>query len=379
MIEFIDVSKQFNRKGVTTDALKNVSLKVEPGEIFGIVGFSGAGKSTLIRMVNRLESPTTGDVKIAGQSLEKSNTKEIRTIKRDIGMIFQHFNLLDSKTVYKNVAMPLILQGVDKGEIDRRVTVLAACGGKDSEKVKVGISGTDTSTWDFIAEKAKEEGIEIEVISFNDYVQPNIALAEGEIDINAFQTVAYFDEFIKERDLDLVPIGTTVLAPMGIYSNKIESLDELEEGDTVALPNDVSNQGRALMLLEQAGILKLVDNYNGLDSIEEAVVENPKNIKLQPLAPAQIPRSLDDVDAAIINNGIARDAGFNIQTDSIFLEDDTATPYVNIIATKQENKDNETYNRIVELYQDEDTSEFIIEHHKGASIPTKLPLSEIGW
>lgn len=148
--------------------------------------------------------------------------------------------------------------------------VLAACGGKDSEKVKVGISGTDTSTWDFIAEKAKEEGIEIEVISFNDYVQPNIALAEGEIDINAFQTVAYFDEFIKERDLDLVPIGTTVLAPMGIYSNKIESLDELEEGDTVALPNDVSNQGRALMLLEQAGILKLVDNYNGLDSIEES-------------------------------------------------------------------------------------------------------------
>ncbi|CAD2073773.1 methionine import ATP-binding protein MetN [Phocicoccus schoeneichii] len=124
MIEFIDVSKQFNRKGVTTDALKNVSLKVEPGEIFGIVGFSGAGKSTLIRMVNRLESPTTGDVKIAGQSLEKSNTKEIRTIKRDIGMIFQHFNLLDSKTVYKNVAMPLILQGVDKGEIDRRVTEL---------------------------------------------------------------------------------------------------------------------------------------------------------------------------------------------------------------------------------------------------------------
>lgn len=85
------------------------------------------------------------------------------------------------------------------------------------------------------------------------------------------------------------------------------------------------------------------------------------------------------MDAGIINNGIARDAGFNIQTDSIFLEDDTATPYVNIIATKQENKDNETYNRIVELYQDEDTSEFIIEHHKGASIPTKLPLSEIGW
>lgn len=259
------------------------------------------------------------------------------------------------------------------------VVFLAACGGGDKEKVRVGISGTDTSTWDFIAEKAKEEDIEIEIISFNDYVQPNTALAEGEIDINAFQTVAYFDEFIKERDLDLVPIGTTYLAPMGVYSNKIDSLDDLKEGDTIAVPNDVSNQGRALMLLEKAGVIKLVDNYDGLGSIEEAVVENPKNIKLHPVAPAQIPRSLDDVAAGVINNGIARDAGLDIREESIFLEDETATEYVNIIATRAEDKDNETYKKLVDLAQDEETSDFIEEQYDGALIPTHLPLSDIGW
>lgn len=124
MIEFIDVSKQFQRKGITTDALKNVSLKISSGEIFGIVGFSGAGKSTLLRTVNYLEAPTTGKVIVNNQNLLEANTKEIRTIKRDIGMIFQHFNLLDSKTVFKNVAMPLILQGVKKEEIETRVTEL---------------------------------------------------------------------------------------------------------------------------------------------------------------------------------------------------------------------------------------------------------------
>ena len=257
------------------------------------------------------------------------------------------------------------------------IVVLSAC--SNNEKVKIGVSGTDTTVWDFVAEKAKKEGIDIEIVSFNDYVQPNTALADGDIDANAFQTVAYFDEFIKERDLDLVPIATTNLAPMGIYSNKIKDLSELKEGDTVAVPNDVSNQGRALMLLEEAGVIKLVDNYNGLDSIEDAVVENKKNIVFKEVAPAQIPRTLDDVAAGAINNGIARDAGFDIQNDSIFLEDDTATPYVNIIAVRAEDKDNETLNRIAELYQEDDTKQLILDTYGGALIPTFIPLEDIGW
>lgn|SRR5690625_1144197 len=257
--------------------------------------------------------------------------------------------------------------------------VLAACGGDGEETVKVGISGTDTSTWDFVAEKAAEEGINIEIISFNDYVQPNTALADGELDINSFQTVAYFDEFIEERDLDLAPIATTYLAPMGLYSDSLADPEEIPDGGKIALPNDVSNQGRALMLLEDAGLITLVDNYDGLGSISDSVVENPKNLELVETAPAQIPRALGDVDAGVINNGIARDAGYNPVEDSVYHEDETATDYVNIIASRSEDTDNETLQRVAELFQEEDTKQFIEEEHEGSLIPAFLPLEEIGW
>ncbi|WP_099363836.1 MetQ/NlpA family ABC transporter substrate-binding protein [Fredinandcohnia onubensis] len=252
---------------------------------------------------------------------------------------------------------------------------------KDSETkhVKIGITGTDTRTWDFVSEKAAKEGIEIELVSFSDYVLPNNALADGELDANSFQTVAYFDQFIVEHNLDLVPIATTYLAPMAIYSDNLKDVNEIKDGAKIALPNDVSNQGRALLLLQEAGLLKLVDDYDGLGTIEEAVIENPKNIELIPTAPAQIPRALPDVDAGIINNGFARDAGLNPVNDSIFHESETAIDYLNIIAVNKEDKDNETYKRIAELFQEEDTAEFINKEYGGALIPTFVPLENIGW
>jgi len=263
------------------------------------------------------------------------------------------------------------------------IAITAACSGdtsgEETKKVKIGISGTDTQTWDYVSEKAAKEGIDIEIVSFSDYVQPNTALADGELDANSFQTVAYFDEFIKEHDLDLVPIATTYLAPMAIYSNNYKDVKDIPEGAKIALPNDVSNQGRALVLLQEAGFIKLVDNYDGLGSIEESVVENPKNIELIPTAPAQIPRALADVDAGVINNGFARDAGLNPLNDSIFHEDETAYDYLNIIAVNEEDKDDETLNRIAELFQEEDTAEFVEKEYGGTLIPTFVPLDKIGW
>ncbi|MEH7381129.1 MetQ/NlpA family ABC transporter substrate-binding protein [Bacillus sp. JJ1533] len=266
------------------------------------------------------------------------------------------------------------------------VAFTAACSsnsasGKESETkhVKIGITGTDTRTWDYVAEKAAKEGIEIELVSFSDYVLPNTALADGELDANSFQTVAYFDQFIEEHNLDLVPIATTYLAPMAIYSDNLKDVKEIKDGAKIALPNDVSNQGRALLLLQEAGLLKLVDNYDGLGSIEEAVVENPKNIELIPTAPAQIPRALPDVDAGVINNGFARDAGLNPINGSIFHESETAIDYLNIIAVNKEDKDDKTLNRIAELFQEEDTADFINEEHGGTLIPTFVPLENIGW
>ncbi|WP_394139788.1 MetQ/NlpA family ABC transporter substrate-binding protein [Cytobacillus oceanisediminis] len=254
----------------------------------------------------------------------------------------------------------------------------ASGGEEETKKIKLGVSGSDTRIWDFISEKAEKEGIEIEVVTFSDYVQPNVALAEGDLEANAFQTVAYFDTFIEEHNMDLSPIATTVLAPMGLYSEKVKSPEEIPEGGKIAIPNDASNGGRALLLLEEAGLIKLSEDYDGNLDLNK-IIENPKNIELVEMVSAQTPRALPDVAASIINNGIAVDAGFNPTKDSIYLESETATPYVNIIAVRTEDKDNETLKRIAELYQEDDVADFINEEYKGSMIPTFIPLSDIGW
>lgn len=250
--------------------------------------------------------------------------------------------------------------------------------GKESTTVKLGVSGTDTRIWDFVAKKAEKEGINIEIVSFSDYVAPNTALAEGEIDVNAFQTVAYFDVFIKEHKLDLVPIATTVLAPMGIYSEKYKDVKDIPDGAKIALPNDASNQGRALSLLQEAGLIELPKDFDPNGDLTQ-IKDNPKNIEFVPVVPAQTPRALPDVAASVINNGIAGDAGLSPLEDAIFVESETATPYLNIIAVQAKDKDNKTYKRIAELYQSEDTAEFIEKEYKGNMIPTFVPLSNIGW
>lgn len=254
--------------------------------------------------------------------------------------------------------------------------LVTACSKGDT--IQVGISGPDSAVWEQIKEQLKDEGVELEIVHFSDYVQPNIALGEGEIDLNAFQTVSYFDAFIEEHNLDLVPIATTYLAPMGIYSDKYESIDELPDGAVIALANEATNMGRGLLLLQEAGLLTLEEDFDGIGSVE-SIVDNPKNIKLEPIVAGQTPRVLPDVDASIINNGIAVDAGLYPLEDAIFHEDETAIPYLNIIAVQEKDKDNETLQRIVELYQTEEIKELIIEESKGNRIPTFVPLSEIGY
>lgn len=248
---------------------------------------------------------------------------------------------------------------------------------KDETKVKIGVSGSDNRIWDFVAKKAKKEDIDIEIVRFSDYVQPNLALEEGELDANAFQTISYFNEFKKEHDLDLTPIGTTVIAPLGLYSEKYKSVDDIPDGAKIAVPNEATNMGRAFLLLQEAGLIELPEDFDGNGSLDK-IKKNPKNIEIVPVVAGQTPRVLPDVAASIVNNGIAVDAGFNPVKDSIFHEDDTATPYINIIAARTEDKDNKTLKKIVELYQEEDTADFIEKEYNGSTIPTFVPLSKIG-
>ncbi|EDL65484.1 MetQ/NlpA family ABC transporter substrate-binding protein [Bacillus sp. SG-1] len=257
----------------------------------------------------------------------------------------------------------------------------AACSnstsGEETVKVKVGVSGSDNRIWDYVSEKAEKEGIEVEIVRFSDYVQPNIALAEGELDANAFQTISYFNAFKKEHDLDLAPIATTVIAPMGIYSEKYESVEDIPEGGKIAVPNEATNMGRALLLLQEAGLITLPEEFDGNGAVEK-IVSNPKNLEIVPVVAGQTPRVLPDVAASIINNGIAVDAGFTPTKDAIFHESETATPYINIIAVRSEDKNNETLKKLAEIYQEDDVKEFIEKEYKGNVIPTFVPLSHIG-
>ncbi|MDO4873208.1 MAG: MetQ/NlpA family ABC transporter substrate-binding protein [Carnobacterium sp.] len=250
---------------------------------------------------------------------------------------------------------------------------------KEVKQVKLGVNAGNQEVWnDVIARLKEKEGIAVELVEFTDYVQPNQALENGDVDLNAFQTIIYLERFNKEQGTHIKPIGYTVIAPMGVYSKKIKNVSELKDGDTIAIPEDTSNNSRALRLLHAAGVIKLKDPNNTL-ATKDDIVENPKNIQIKELPAGQTARALDDVAASLINNGFAVEAGFQPTKDAIFIEEitDSSKPYYNVIAVKEGNENNEVYKKVVEYYQTEQTAKKIEEVTKGASVPvwTKAKLN----
>lgn len=237
--------------------------------------------------------------------------------------------------------------------------------------IKLGITGEDHKIWDALKDDLKKDNIELKIVSFSDYVRPNEALNDGDIDANSFQTIAYFDKFKKDHNLNIVSLGNTVLAPMGIYSNSIKKLKDLKNGAKIAIPNDPTNSGRALILLQDAGVIKLKDGVGLLPTVKD-ITENTKNVQIVQLVATQIPRSLKDVDAAAINSGVAVDAGFNPLKDSIYIES-TKKPsvknYFNIIAVRSKDKNNKALKKLVEVYQTEKVKKLLKDLYKGAQVP----------
>jgi D-methionine transport system substrate-binding protein len=260
------------------------------------------------------------------------------------------------------------------------LSILAACGkSANDDVVIIGVTGADGEQWNVLKELAKEEGITIELKEFADYTLPNNALANGDIDLNSFQHIAFLSQFAKENNVDIVPIGSTVIAPLGIYSDKLDDISDIKEGDKIAVPDDPSNLGRALRLLETAGLIKLKEG-TGLFGDTTSIEENPKNLEIIPMVAQQTPRVLQDVAASLINNGIAGQAGFNPIEDPIFLEDgdsENALPYVNVFAARAEDAQNETYLKIIELYQSEQVKKAIEEETKGGSILLNIPQDQL--
>ncbi|MGX7091853.1 MetQ/NlpA family ABC transporter substrate-binding protein [Hutsoniella sourekii] len=243
----------------------------------------------------------------------------------------------------------------------------------EGQTVTVGIvSGPAEDVWNVIKDKAEqEEGIKIEFELFTDYNQPNVALQNGSIDLNAFQHVAFLEDWNEANDGDLTPLGYTFVSPMGAYSEKIQSLDELKEGDTIAIPNDPTNGGRAILALELAGKIK-VDPSKGALVTPEDITENPLNLQIEELDAAQLAISLPDVAAAFINLNFATDAGLKL-SDAVFVDadhpDQLNEKYKNVIASREEDKDNPLYHKIVELYQSQEGAQAIYDSTNGGDKP----------
>lgn len=220
---------------------------------------------------------------------------------------------------------------------------------------------------EFVKPTLAEQGVELDIKVFTDYVQPNAQVADGHLDVSFFQHKPYLDTFNKEHKTELVSIGLVHVEPFGAYSKKIKALSELKDGALVALPNDPSNGARALLLLQQQGLIELKDPENILATSRD-IVKNPKKLKFKELEAATLPRVLADVDLALINTNYALEAGLNPLNDALFIEG-ADSPYANIVATTADKADNEDVKKLMQALHSDAVRQQITEQYKGAIVP----------
>ncbi|MBR5913968.1 MAG: MetQ/NlpA family ABC transporter substrate-binding protein [Selenomonadaceae bacterium] len=255
--------------------------------------------------------------------------------------------------------------------------MLTACGGqqggndtpKDSTTIKIGASPTPHAEMlEQIKTDLKEKGITLSIVEFNDYVQPNIALNDKELDANFFQHEPYLIDFMKEhKDVKLTNAAGVHIEPMGAYSKKIKKVEELADGAQVSIPNDPTNGGRALLLLNKVGLIKLKDGVTATATVQD-IVGNPKKLVIQEVEAAQLPRTLDDVDLSIINTNFALNADLNPVKDALFMEDKTS-PYVNIIAVREGDENRAEIKELINALHSDKMKKFIEEKYNGAIVP----------
>lgn len=264
---------------------------------------------------------------------------------------------------------------------------LAACGGAPageaepkedpntaSEPVTLKIGATPAPHQEIleqVVDVLAEQGITLEIVPYNDYIAPNIAVEEGENDANFFQHITYMDNFNAERDTHLVNAGSIHYEPMGIYAGKSDSLDNVPDGAVIAVPNDTTNEGRALLLLQDLGLLTLKEDA-GLEATPNDIASNPKNLQFKELEAAMLPQTIDEVDFSVINSNYALDAGLDPTKDALASENaqsDAAQAYTNIIAVKEGRENDEAIKALVAALQSDEIKTFIETTYKGSVVP----------
>jgi len=250
--------------------------------------------------------------------------------------------------------------------------VFSGCGsdtGKNSETEKsaitVGVTpGPHAEIMEEVKKVAAKEGLDIKIVEFSDYIQPNVALINGEIDANSYQHQPFLDAQIADRGYKIESIAKTVIFPMAVYSKKIKSLTDIQSGAIVSIPNDPTNGGRALLILEKAGLLKLKENV-GLSATVADITDNPQHLQIKELEAAQVALSLTDVDFAVINTNYATQAGLVPNRDALFIEDGKS-PYANVLVVRSEDKDKAVFKKLIKAYQSDEVKQFITDHFQGS-------------
>ncbi|WP_089103188.1 MetQ/NlpA family ABC transporter substrate-binding protein [Streptomyces hyaluromycini] len=257
---------------------------------------------------------------------------------------------------------------------------LTACGSdKDSASGSSDYSGPlvvaasptpHAEILDYIKDNlAKKAGLDLEVKEFTDYITPNTATEDGSVDANYFQNKPYLDDFNKKRGTHIVPVVTVHLEPLGLYSHKVKSVDALKSGATVAVPNDAVNEARALKLLAANGLITLKAGA-GSEATPQDIAKNPKNLQFKEVEAAQTARSLDDVDAAVINGNYAISAGIKPAKDALVLESAKNSPYGNFLAVKKGNEKDPRVKKLAKLLTSPEVKKFIEDKYQGSVIPS---------
>jgi D-methionine transport system substrate-binding protein len=251
--------------------------------------------------------------------------------------------------------------------------------GSASNPVKIGVVGAADPYWAVYVDAAKAEGIYVELVDFSEYPLPNPALSAGDLDLNQFQHIIYLANYIVETDKQLVPIGSTAIYPLGLYSTKYKSVAEIPDGSEIAIPDDPSNQARALLVLQSAGLLKLTGGGSIFSTVADIDAANSRVTVIQ-LAGANTPSALQDVAASIINNDFVERAGLSFD-DAIAKDDPSdpnALPYVNIFAARPEDKTNPTYLKLVAIFQDtKAVTDGLQENSGGTAVLLKTPVADL--
>ncbi|MDR7653686.1 MetQ/NlpA family ABC transporter substrate-binding protein [Acinetobacter junii] len=271
------------------------------------------------------------------------------------------------------------------------VLLLAACSKQPDTKaeqkneagglqtVVMASTGSDADIWRFIATlpETKAAGIKLEVKNFTDYVAMNTAVANKEVDVNAFQSYAYLVAFNASNQDKIAPVSTTYLEPMGIYSSKVKKVEEFAEGASIAIPNDAANEARALLLLQSAGLIKLKADFDPAKGTPSDIIENTKKLNIKPIQMATAVRVKDEVDAIVLGNTLAMEGGLNVLKDSIFYEpiDQSTKLNVNILAAADSRKNDPVLQKLGTLYHTEAVKKYVQEHFAGTKVDVNKPVS----